>query len=236
MNFLIFLTLACSALSLAARAPPMPFETAHVVVLANAIKNTTTTIHYTATAPTPTVAPNEALAMGADVNAATKPTSTRTVNVVATIRPGDPEPFITLSYHLSTSEFCADGITHINSVYTNGDWIQPFYLEDSRGLLMAHHVPGFPPAIVMGPYNWEKSAMGFGYENGEWQCDWKEDEAGLVCGQCNVGDWNEGKLDCGREANGASRQKEAECSFVLGWQSQLLAAAGPLPGGGEMGV
>ncbi|CAE7021966.1 hypothetical protein PTNB85_02419 [Pyrenophora teres f. teres] len=235
MNFLILSTLAFGALSLAARAPSMPLETTHVVVFADAINNITTTIHYSATAPTPTVASHEALAIAADVDAAAKSTLTRRVNVIATARPEDPEPFIVLPFYLSTTEFCDDGTTHINSVYRNGDWIQPFYLEGARGLLMAHHVPGVPPAIVMGPYNWESSIMGFGYENGEWQCAWKEDAAGRVCGQCAVGDWNEGKLDCAREADGRRRVKEAECSFVLGWQRELYAAAGPIKGGGEMG-
>jgi len=232
------LTLVSGVVAVAETLVALPVETANVVVLAGT--NNSTTLYYTPTKnanmtarPTHTMPPADAVALADAATTKSKTTTTKRVQVIATSRPSDPQPIIILPFHLSTTSHCTpDATLTINGTYKNGDWVQNFSLHGANtAVLMPYHVPGLPNTFRIGPYDYDKGFMQFGYENKEWKCGWADDESGKVCGECKAKEWSGdgvGCQNCKGEEGGMCRVREVDCSFVLGWESELLGAARPV--------
>jgi hypothetical protein len=132
-------------------------------------------------------------------------TTIRTAFALPTILPGRPPMFIhPFSYQITQS--CTNGFKHVSGTWRNGDFeltmdLAPGYTYqmDPRG--------GFP-TFTVGEFDHSTDTLHFSYRNGEFRCDWSDDEFWKTCGECRAGTWDGPALECTIGGGGGIRVSE----------------------------
>ncbi|KAG9191225.1 hypothetical protein G6011_09313 [Alternaria panax] len=224
MKLFIIVILALGTTAAAILQPDRPFPPSTHTIAIESYNSTST--HETQLIPTQGEPTHPSPASINNANPRT-PTLPKAARVTQLTRPNDPEPIIILPFHFQLLETCmADDTLAARAVYVNRDFTYAYWLSSSETSVVHHHVYGFPNRFLVGPYDYVGGKVRFSWENTAFACVWDDGEAWRECGECRAGTWSAGELDCGG-GDIKSRKKDMDCSFIMGWKSELTGT--PIP-------
>jgi hypothetical protein len=142
-------------------------------------------------APTGTTDPN--IVQVAGEAAPAYHTIIRTALALPTTLPGKAPMYIH-PFTFEITESCVDGAKQADGRWKNGGY--EYTMELAPGYMYQMDPHGGYPTYTVGPFDHDADKMHFKYSNGEFRCDWYDDEFWKHCGECRTALWEGPALDC----------------------------------------
>jgi hypothetical protein len=120
-------------------------------------------------------------------------TTIRTAFALPTTLPGK-QPMFIHPFSYQNTQSCANGFKRVSGTWRNGDF--EFTMDLAPGYTYQMDPHGGFPTFTVGEFDYRTDTLHFAYRNGEFRCDWSDDEFWKSCGECRAGMWDGPALDC----------------------------------------